>query len=436
MQQLQSKRTLSNKTVNQIKPLIISTSDIEGGAARATYRLHQGLKAVGASSQMLVRAKFSRDKTVIAEKSLLTKLGPPSSGVLLRRYPKRDRTLFSTQWFPDALASRVAQLNPDIVNLHWVCNGYLKIETLAKFNKPIVWTLQDMWAFTGGCHYSQGCDRYQNSCGQCPQLKSNNERDLSHQTWQRKLKAWKNLNLTIVTPSSWMAQCVKASSLFRHRRVEVIPFCLDTRKYKPINSQVARSLLNLPQDKQLILFGALAATADSRKGFHLLLPALQKLKEHQSNLCSQDQDNIELVVFGAERSASAEDLGFNTHYLGSFSDDIALALAYSAADVMVVPSLQESFGQTASEALACGTPVVAFDATGLKDIVEHQLNGYLAQPYEVEDLAKGIAWVLADRERHQQLCLQARAKAEREFALEIQARRYLTFYNEILAKGG
>ncbi|MDJ0706281.1 MAG: glycosyltransferase family 4 protein [Leptolyngbyaceae cyanobacterium MO_188.B28] len=409
-----------------MKTLILSTSDIEGGAARAAYRLHQGLQTVGVSSQMLVRARFSGHKSVIAEKSILTKLGPQMNNLPMRRYPNRERKLFSSQWFPDAIARKVADIDPDIVNMHWVCNGFLKIETLAKLNKPLFWTLQDMWAFTGGCHYNEACDRYKDSCGRCPQLNSNKDRDLSRSIWQRKYNAWKNLNLTIVTPSSWMADCVRASSLFRDRRVEVIPFCLDTERYRPVDPKVARSLLKLPQDKQIILFGALSATSDKRKGFHLLMPALQKLSQ------SGWGENIELAVFGASEPENPIDLGFKTHYLGSFQDDLALALVYSAADVMIVPSLQESFGQTASEALACATPVVAFNATGLKDIVDHQQTGYLVQPYEIEDLARGIAWVLEDKDRHKALTVQAREKAERVFALELQAQRYIALFEEIL----
>jgi glycosyltransferase involved in cell wall biosynthesis len=412
--------------MNEMKPLILSTSDIEGGAARAAYRLHQGFQAIGTPSQMLVRAKFSSDKRVTAEKSILTKLGPQFNNLLMRRYPRREQKLFSPQWFPDAIASKVAEINPDVVNMHWVCNGFLKIETLAKFNKPLFWTLQDMWAFTGGCHYSEGCDRYIQSCGNCPQLKSGRDRDLSRQIWQRKLKAWKGLNLTIVTPSSWMADCVRASSLFRDRRVEVIPFCLDTERYRPLDTKTARDILKLPQDKNLILFGALSATADPRKGYHLLMPALQNLSQMDLH------DNTELVVFGASQPEKPIELGFKAHYLGSFQDDITLAIVYSAADVMVVPSLQESFGQTASEALSCGTPVVAFNTTGLKDIVDHQTNGYLAQPYDIEDLANGIKWILQDQQRYPQLRESARLKALTTFSLELQAKQYLSLFAEVL----
>jgi len=409
-----------------MRVLHLSTSDLESGGARAAFRLHAGLNSIGCTSHMLVRAKSGTDVTVVSDKTILTKLGPPASGLPLRFYPDRDGAMFSPQWFPDALASKIAQLSPDVVNLHWICNGFLQVETLTKIKQPLVWTLQDMWPLTGGCHYNQECDRYMNSCGACPQLHSHRSSDLSRWVWKRKAKAWKNSDLTIVAPSSWIAECARASSLFHDRRVEVIPFCLDTQKYKPVDRTFARELLNLPQEKQLILFGAISATSDQRKGFYLLLPALQQLSQ------AGWKDKLELVVFGSSKPEKPIDLGFNSHYLGHFSDDISIAILYSAADVMIVPSVQESFGQTASESLACGTPVVAFNATGLKDIVDHQQNGYLAKPFEVEDLAQGIAWVLENKERHQKLKYYAREKAEKAFPLELQAYQYESLYSEIL----
>lgn len=410
--------------------LLLSTQDVAGGAARAAYRLHKGLQNIDLQSQMLVQEKYTDDKTVIAPRIRLfqgvAKAKLTFETLPLKLYSQKQNTPFFIQWLPDRVISQVAQINPDIINLHWISAAFMQIETLAKLKRPLVWTIHDMWAFTGGCSYAGDCDRYQISCGACPQLNSKKDWDLSHWVWQRKAKALKNLNLTIVSPGSWLAECAKSSSLFKNLRIEVIPNGLDTQKYKPVHQRLARELLNLPLDKELILFGALDATNDSRKGFHYLQPALQELSK------SGWKDKFEVVIFGASQPENPPDLGFKTHYLGHIHDDISLATVYSAADVMLVPSLQESFGQTASESLACGTPVVAFNSTGLKDIVDHQQNGYLAKPYEVDDFAKGIAWVLENEQRSEKLSFYARKKAEQEFTLELQARRYSALFQEIL----
>ncbi|MBN3943676.1 MAG: glycosyltransferase family 4 protein [Nostoc sp.] len=413
-----------------MKILHISTHDISGGAARAAYRLHTGLQDIGLQSQMLVHEKSSNDKTVVAPKIRLfqgiAKAKLTVESLPLKLYRQKKNTPFFTQWLPDRVIPKVAQINPDIINLHWISGGFMQIETFAKLKHPLVWTLHDMWGFTGGCHVTGECDRYKVFCGACPQLNSGNEWDLSRWVWQRKVKAWKNLNLTLVSPSSWLAECARSSSLFQNLRIEVIPHGLDTRKYRPINQHFAREALNLPQDKKLILFGAIEATSDRNKGFHLLQPALQELSK------SGWKDDLEVVIFGASQPENPPDLGFKSHYLGHLHDAISLATVYSAADVMLVPSLQESFGQTASESFACGTPVVAFNSTGLKDIVDHQQNGYLAKPYEVEDFGKGITWVLENEQRLQKLSFYARDKAEQEFTLELQARRYSALFQEIL----
>ena len=415
-----------------MKILHISTHDISGGAARAAYRLHTGLQDIGLESQMLVQEKYSNDKTVIAPKIRLfqgiAKAKLTVESLPLKLYRQKKNTPFFTQWLPDRVIPKVAQINPDIINLHWISGGFMQIETFAKLKRPLVWTLHDMWGFTGGCHVTGECDRYKVFCGACPQLNSGNEWDLSRWVWQRKVKAWKNLNLTLVSPSSWLAECAHSSSLFQNLRIEVIPHGLDTQKYRPINQHFAREALNLPQDKKLILFGAIEATSDRNKGFHLLQPALQELSK------SGWKDDLEVVIFGASQPENPPDLGFKSHYLGHLHDAISLTTVYSAADVMLVPSLQESFGQTASESFACGTPVVAFNSTGLKDIVDHQQNGYLAKPYEIEDFGKGITWVLENEQRLQKLSFYARDKAEQEFTLELQARRYSALFQEILMR--
>lgn len=413
-----------------MKILILSTYDIEGGAARATYRLHEGFQKIGVGSQMLVQTKYSDNKTVIGAQRELSKgiqnLRPSLNALPLVFYPQCSRSMYSSQWLPDSVGFKVDQLKPDIINLHWISGGYLQIETLAKLRKPLVWTLHDMWPFTGGCHYSQGCDRYTKSCGACPDLGSSNDWDLSRWVWQRKAKAWRNLNLTIITPSRWLAECARASFLFQGQRIEVIPNGLDATRYKPMSGQMARELFNLPQDKQLVLFVAMNATSNPIKGFHLLQPTLQNLSQ------SGWQDRIELVVLGASQPSDLSPLDFKVHYLGKLNDDISLALAYAAADVFVVPSIQDNLPNTAIEAMACGKPCVAFNIGGMPDIIEHQTNGYLARPFEVEDLARGVAWVLEDVDRYQKLCTRAHDKVKQEFTQELQARSYLSLFEELV----
>jgi glycosyltransferase involved in cell wall biosynthesis len=413
-----------------MKVAILSTSDVNGGAARAAYRLHQGLQSISVDSQMLVQDKLTNDRAVIAPSTRLeeciARMRVTFDALPLKFYRQREDTTFSLQWLPDRTVSKIVQLKPDIINLHWTGEALIQIETIAKFNQPLVWTLHDMWAFTGGCHYTQDCDRYTASCGACPQLHSSKDRDLSRWVWQRKAKAWKAQNLTFVALSSWLAKCASSSSLFKDLGVELIPNGLDTTKYRPINRQVARELLNLPQDKHLVLFGSLKATSDKRKGFHLLHPALQDLSQ------SGWQEQLELVIFGASEPENPPDFGFKTHYLGTLSDDLSLALVYSAADVFVLPSTQENLANTVMEAIACGTPCVTFNIGGMPDMIEHQKNGYLAQPYEIEDLAQGIAWVIESADRHLKLSHRAREKAQQEFTLEIQSHRYLSLFSEIL----
>jgi len=195
--------------------------------------------------------------------------------------------------------------------------------------------------------------------------------------------------------------------------------------YKPTDSKDARQLLNLPSDIPLVLFGAVDSTSNPRKGFDLLLRALNRLEKELSA-------NSELVVFGASSPEEGSALPLSAHYLGSFSDDVALALLYSAADVFVAPSREDNLPLTVQESLACGTPVVAFDIGGMEDMIEHQSNGYLAKPFDAEDLAHGISWCLSGNDRRAQLSTEARSVAEEQFSSERQAKAYIELYREIL----
>jgi glycosyltransferase involved in cell wall biosynthesis len=399
------------------------------GAGKAALRLHNGLIQDNLDSVVMVLQKSSDLPSVVLPNKwnkLYKRIQPLVVDKFISQLGSHQDDTFSINFTPSSIDRDIKKIKPDLINLHWIGWEFLRIEDFRKLGVPLVWTLHDMWAFTGGCHYSGGCDRYTKSCGTCPQLNSNTDRDLSRWVWQRKHQAWKDLDLTIVTPSRWLAACARASTLCQDLRIEVIPNGLDIQKYQPIDKKQARKLIGLPQDGHIILFGAVGATSSPRKGFQFLKPALQKLCE------DPDLDRVELVIFGSSQPLNPPDLGFKVNYLGRLNDDIALALVYAAADVFVAPSVEDNLPNTVIEALACGTPCVSFRIGGMSDPIEHQQNGYLAQPFDTDDLARGIAWVLGDPQRHQKLCDRAREKVEQEFTSELQAHRYTALYQNLV----
>lgn len=410
-----------------MKVLLLNTFDNLAGADRAARRLCTGLRRIGVEAYLLVHFRLSADGDVLCFTSpwrtLLRRLKLYVGTLPVRIYPRRPERNFTPALLPDRLPERAAGLAPDLIHLHWLGAGFCRIESLTRFTAPLIWTLHDSWPFTGGCHVPGSCERYRERCGACPVLGSSRDRDLSRWTWRRKERAWRDLTLTLVAPSRWMADRARASALFRERRIEVIPNGIDTEIFRPLDKGAARRHLGLPPERPVILFGAVNALDDPNKGWTLLRPALE--------LVARERPEAVAVVFGG-LAPTTPPPGLETVYLGRLEDDSALVAAYAAADVFVAPSLQESFCQTLLEAMACGTPTVAFRATGPLDLIEHGRSGYLAEPYEVADLANGLLWVLEDEGRRAALSGRARAKAVDEFALEAVASRYAQLYRELL----
>lgn len=347
-----------------------------------------------------------------------------------KRYPNRRNAPFSAARF--AYGENAVQSQDfshfDVVCLYWIAGAFLRPESLKAIPVPIVWRLSDMWAFSGGCHYSGGCTRYQAQCGACPLLGSADVNDLSHSLWRRKERAWNRIDLTIVAPSRWLAEAARRSSLFSGRRIEVIPTGVDLSIYQPVERSTARRLLNLPVDRRLVLFGAASPRDDVRKGYRAMQDGLALLASRQSVI------GIHAVVVGALGPSSGSELPVPTSYLGRLRDDATLNLAYAAADVVVVPSLEDNLPNVALEAFAAGTPVIAFATGGLGEIVDDGINGCLVASGNAEALAHAIEWILADSVRAQILGDSARRKAEAKFSMVTQAKCYRRLFMELACR--
>ena len=329
-------------------------------------------------------------------------------------------------WLPNPALRKVTADSPDLIHLHWAQNGFVPLSWLRTLgDTPLLWTFHDMWPFCGVLHneYEDG-QRFHKPYTSANYPPERSGFDIDAMVWRQKQKLYADLNVAAVAPSRWLADKARQSVLWKNRRIEVIPNGLDTDIFKPVDRSLARRLFNLPEDKTILLSGAMYARDDINKGYAKLRAALDQL--------GSAAHDFHFAVFGMDEPSQPENLPYPVSYLGVIKDEISLASLYSAADVMVVPSLQESFGQTASEPMACGRPAVAFNTSGLRDVIDHQRNGYLAHPFDPADLARGILWVLEDPMRWRSLCESARNKALSTFASSAVAQRHLSLYQELL----
>jgi glycosyltransferase involved in cell wall biosynthesis len=405
-----------------VKVIQLNYSDINGGAARAAYRIHHALRQAGVDSRMCVDAATAGDWTVQGPATKLrkglAKLRPTlGSSVFKPVFKTGNPIIHSPAILPSGRVGALNNSDAEVLHLHWVQGEMLSIAEIGRLRKPAVWTLHDMWAFCGAEHYTEEFrwrEGYRK--GNRPGYESGI--DLNRWTWERKRKHWQQ-PMHIVTPSHWLAKCVRESALMRDWPVSVIPNPIDTERWQPLEQALARELLGLPKDVPLLLFGAIGGGQDPRKGFDLLQAALH----HQRG----EIPELQLVVFGQLRPKDPPDLGFPIHYTGYLHDDLSLRALYSAADAFVLPSRQDNLPNTGVESLACGTPVVAFDTCGLPDIVTHKETGYLARAFDAVDLARGIQWVL-EHPSKERLRDHARAVAVAEFSYPTVAAQYRATY--------
>ena len=417
--------------------LHINTTDNKGGAAQAAYRLHTGLRRAGHSSSMFVARRHGNDPDTIL-------FAPPKDWrsrarrILRRRKIERGIGQYADSR-PDGYvhfssdqsqynAGLVNQIpNCDVINLHWITRfvDYQTFFSAVPMHRPVVWTLHDMNPFTGGCHYDQGCGRYTEGCGVCPQLGSDDLADLSHQIWERKQRIFDQFptdRLHFVTPSKWLAEEVKRSPLIGRFPVTVIPNGLDTADFAPRDPALARDVLGVPRDARVIVFIAHNFSA-RRKGFALLTQALERL---------DNMSDLFLLSLGHYPSEAAA-LPAHLH-LGYIEQDRLQSLVYSAADIIVIPSIQDNLPNTVLESIACGTPVVGFDVGGIPDMVRPGITGLLAPAQDSEALSAAIVELLYDPGRLAEMSANCRRVAEEEYTLERQTKAYVRLYKALVGQ--
>jgi glycosyltransferase involved in cell wall biosynthesis len=414
--------------------LHLSTSDNDGGAARAAYRLHIGLLEQGVNSKMFVRDKQIDNGSIIRYQY--------PKGIRMVEYkirknriekdflPYRYNRTKEFEVFSDDRSSLKAgffeQLpDADIYHLHWT-SGFVDLPAFFKvIRKPVIWTLHDLFPFTGGCHYNSGCENYKHYCHHCPQLKSTNEKDLSFEIWRRKHKAisgFKN-KIIIRADSFWLANEAKKSSLFKDLNIGTIHYGIESNEFIPQDKIACRKSLNIPDNSRVIVFGA-PGIDNPRKGFKQLSEALL----HVYKVCPE----LFLLSFGSGQIPPTSNIpGL---HLGNVGNNQLLSLIYNCADVFVIPSLQEAFGLTALEAMSCSIPVVGFNTGGIPDMIENGITGYLCETGNIKDLGELIVRILNQKENeYNKMANNCRQKVLSRFTIAHQANNYLKEYQELIS---
>lgn len=390
----------------------------QGGAGIACRRLQEALLAQGHDVTLLTRDNSGKKWPFYAERLHF----------LPFEKDKSVRFAFSLANYGTNLSKHPIVQAADVIHLHWVNQGFLSLENiqqLAALGKPICWTLHDMWAFTGGCHYSRGCRHFETHCGQCNYLRQPGANDLSHQIWSKK-KSLLPTTLQIVTCSNWLAEEAKSSGLLRQFTIQSIPNPIDTAFFKPISPEERaenRSKLGVSAKSKLLLFAAMKVS-ETRKGFAYLLESLNWLKEHRPDL------PLELLVLGKADPIELAALPYPVHALGLIRDARQLVQAYGMADVFVIPSLEDNLPNTVMEALACGTPVAGFDTGGIPEMVQSGYNGKLAPQRDSQALALAVEEVVGLEENLEKMRRNARKWVEKNYNQELIADQYLRVYQK------
>lgn len=405
----------------RIRVLHLSGAIPREGAGAAALLTHEALLSLGVDSRILFLKDTEHDRktrwsyhhmsqwhrAVRLSVTLLERLP-------LVRYRRRADRIFSTGWLGLKLGRMELLRWPDVIHLHWVNHGLVNIADLAEWNKPLVWTMRDMWPFTGGCHHALGCEGFRGGCGKCPLLGSSNKDDLSARGLIRKKRYIPGLKISWVAVSSWLRDEAARSTLLDSEPIRVVPSGVRTDSFRQMESKAARQALGLPAAGKVVLLGA-NNLREKYKGFAFAIDALRSISEP-----------LTVITFG-HAAIEAKECTHRVVNVGYVNGSAKLSELYSAADVFLAPSVGEAFGKTFAEAQTCGLPVVCFANTGPADIVEHLKTGYLATHSEQSDLSAGLAFALGANFDRNYISGRARAR----FDIANSAKKYLELYDEV-----
>ena len=416
-----------------MRVLIINTSERMGGAAIAAGRLMDALRNNGIQAKMLVRDKQTDRVTVIGLKKSLWKIWQFiwERIVIWKANHFKKHNLFEVDIANTGtnVISLPELSQADVIHLHWINQGMLSLKDIRRIiesGKPIVWTMHDMWPFTGICHYAGDCDKYTTHCENCPVLYKGNKKDLSYHTFQQKKRMLEGSQIHFVSCSQWLGNLAKRSKLIGNHSITSIPNAINTNLFKPRDKQAARHKLGLPMDKQLLLFGSMK-TSDKRKGIDYLVNACELLAKSHPDFCKQ----LGVVILGKESNLYESLFPFPIYSMNYVNSEKELADIYNAVDLYVTPSLQDNLPNTIMEAMACGIPCVGFNVGGIPEMIDHLHNGYVADYKSAEDFANGIHWALSEGE-YESLSQEAHRKVLTSYSESAVAKRYIEVYNKIM----
>ncbi len=411
----------------------INTFSHTGGASIAALRILEALNSQGHPTEMLTYYKDREHefitpytKNPLGERMRWLRFVYERLVFLPYEASKDIRFHFSIANAGVDLHRHPLVREADVIHMHWFNKSFLSLKGLDKLlalGKPVVWTLHDMWAFTGGCHYNyKDCNAYKNECHSCPMIRNSRGKDLSTRIWQQKNRIYQKYdNLHWVTCSHWLAGELKSSGLLRHRRVHSIPNPIPSEQFQPLDTVAIRKKWELPLDKKLVLFVAMN-TNDERKGFQYLKRAIDRM----------NGTDMELLVIGKANPDVLETLPLKVHYKGLIRTKKEMIEIYNAGDVYVSPTLQDNLPNTVMESLACGTPVVAFETGGVPEMVLDRVEGRIVPQKDDKALADAIQWVLEDKERYRMLSQNARKKVMGHYTYETIAGKYAALFQSLL----